>query len=374
MSAADSHDHSHSDQSSSGHSLVQGDGRHAHRHDAGGHGHDPDHDHESGCGHSHHSHSNSGGGGSAAGWSAGNETRTLIALGITFSFMLIEVAGGLLSGSLALLADAAHMLADVLALGLTWAAFRFGRMIADGRRSYGYRRLEVLAAWINGVTVLALSLGIVAEAVWRLIHPEPVEPVSMMSVAVAGFLANLVTFKVLGHHGHDHGHADAHGHDHGQNLNMRGAMLHVLGDLLGSVAAILAAAVIWWSGWTPIDPILSVALSLLIFGNGVGLVRKATHILMEGSPENFSALSLRDRLLAAVPGLTAVHHIHAWSVGSGQPMLTLHAVVDCDAGRDEVLQAIKIIVTRDFGFPHSVVQVEGEGCGDEGEAEGKGGI
>ncbi|HVI50080.1 MAG TPA: cation diffusion facilitator family transporter [Candidatus Sulfotelmatobacter sp.] len=296
-----------------------------------------------------------------------NETRTLIALGITFAFMLIEVAGGLISGSLALLADAAHMLADVLALGLTWGAFRFGRMLADGRRSYGYRRLEVLAAWINGVTVLGLSVGIVAEAVLRLIHPEPVQPVSMMGVAVAGFVANLLTFKILGHHGHGHDHGHEHGHGDAGNLNMHGAILHVLGDLLGSVAAILAAGIIWWTGWTPIDPILSIALSLLIVFSGIGLVRKATHILMEGSPEGFSAQALRDRLMQAIPGLTAVHHVHAWLVGAGQPMLTLHAVVARDADRDQVLHGIKTIVGNDFGFSHSVVQVEGEGCGDEGE-------
>lgn len=330
--------------------MSAADSQHSHDH---AHGHDHCHDD-----HDHHSHDHKGHG-DAGGFSA--ERRTLIALAVTFLFMLIEVAGGLISGSLALLADAAHMLADVLALGLTWAAFRFGRMLADGQRSYGYRRLEVLAAWINGVTVLGLSVGIVVEAVMRLIHPEPVQPGSMMAVAVAGFVANLVTFKVLGHHGHDHG------HDHGKNLNLHGAMLHVLGDLLGSVAAILAAAVIWGTGWTPIDPILSIVLSLLIVASGYRLVQKATHILMEGAPEGFSAKALTERLLSAVPGIEAVHHVHAWSVGSGQPMLTLHAVVSDSADRDAVLSGIKEIAGHEFAMPHSVVQVEGRGCGDEGD-------
>jgi len=352
MSAADSHDHHHDDH------LHPHDDHDAHAH----------HDHHHG-----HQHDHAPGGTSGHGPTKpsllSNEGRTLIALGVTFIFMLIEIGGGLISGSLALLADAAHMLADVLALGLTWGAFRFGKMMADGRRSYGYRRLEVLAAWINGVTVLGLSVGIVVEAVLRLIHPETIDPLPMMGVAVAGFIANLVTFRVL-EHGHDHGSHDHGGHDHGHgghNINMRGAVLHVLGDLLGSVAAIAAAGVIWWTGWTPIDPILSIALSLLIVFSGIRLVRQATHILLEGSPEGFSEEALRQSLLKDVSGLAAVHHIHAWSVGSGQPMLTLHAVANDGTDRDQLLSSIKAIAGRDFGFAHSVVQVEGEGCNDEGE-------
>lgn len=291
------------------------------------------------------------------------EGRTLAALLVTFVFMLVEAGGGLVSGSLALLADAVHMLADVLALGLTWAAFRFGRMLADGRRSYGYRRLEVLAAWVNGVAVLGLSVGIVVEAVLRLIAPEPVLPGPMALVAALGFAANLVSFKVLdGGHDHDRGG----GHD----LNLGGAVLHVLGDLLGSAAALVAAGVIWGTGWLPIDPILSIALSALIAVNGVKLVRRASHILMEGSPEGFSARALREAVLAAVPGVKAVHHIHAWSVGSGQPMLTLHAVAAAGADRDALLYGIKKIAGKEFGLHHSVVQVEGEGCGDEGCGDG----
>ena len=340
MSAADSHDH-HDHQTHSDHG-----------HDDHGHRCTHYHDHDD---HAHEEHA----------VSVSNERRTLIALGVTFLFMLIEAGGGLISGSLTLLADSAHMLADVMALGLTWGAFRFGRMMADGRRSYGYRRLEVLAAWVNGVTVIGLSIGIVVEAVLRLVHPETVQHLPMFLVATAGFIANLVTFKVLeGSHGHDHGHAHGHG---GGNLNLRGAVLHVLGDLLGSVAAMAAAGIIWWCGWMPIDPILSIALAVLIVTSGYRLVRQATHVLLEGSPEGFSPEALRASLLAKVPGLAAVHHIHAWSVGSGQPMLTLHAVVSEEADRDVLLSSVKQIADSQFGFSHSVVQVEGEGCGDEGE-------
>jgi len=292
------------------------------------------------------------------------ETRTLLALAVTFLFMLVEAVGGWWSGSLALLADAAHMLADVLALGLTWAAFRVGRMGADGKRSYGYRRFEVLAALFNGLTVVGLSIGICWEAVLRLAHPEAVQSKTMMVVAVLGLLANIVTFKVLDHgHGHE-------GHDHGHDLNTHGAILHVLGDLLGSVAAIGAALVIMLTGWLPIDPILSMAMALLIVSGGLRLMGKAGHILLEGAPDGFDPEAVAQTLTAEVSGLLAVHHIHAWSVSSGLPMLTLHAVVAPDIDRDAALVAIKALLKSRFHVAHSTVQMEGEGCGDEGGACG----
>lgn len=294
-----------------------------------------------------------------------NERRTLVAFAVTVIFMAVEAGGGWLSGSLALLADAAHMLADALALLMSWAAFRFGRMAADSKRSYGYRRLEVLAALVNGLTILAITVGIVWEAAQRLAHPEAVRGVPMLAVAVVGLIANLVTLKVLGHqHNHAHAEADDGDHDHAENLNLRGASLHVLGDLLGSVAAVVAAGVIMATGWTPVDPILSVAMALMIVINATQLVRSSTHILMEGTPEGFDPEGLRRELLTDVPDLVEVHHIHAWSVTSGRPMLTLHAVTRQDSDRDAVLHAIKRVLADEFGFSHSVVQIEGDGCGE----------
>lgn len=298
---------------------------------------------------------------------AGDERRTLVALFVTFVFMLVEVAGGLISGSLALLADAAHMLADVLALGMAWGAFRLGRLAADPKRSFGYRRFEVLAALANGVTVLGLSAWIVFAAVQRLNSPEAVRGWPMLIVAAIGLAANLLTFRVLGGHRHHHGHDHDHDHDHDhaeRNLNLRGAVLHVLGDLLGSAAAVGAAAVILASGWLPIDPILSIAMALLIVVVGAGLVRSAIHILLEGSPVGFDPQVLRAHLLQDVPGLAEVHHVHAWSVTTGEPMLTLHAVVEPAADRDAVLGGIKRVLAEEFGFSHSVVQLEGDGCDD----------
>jgi cobalt-zinc-cadmium efflux system protein len=310
---------------------------------------------------------------------SGEERRMLMAFGVTLTFMVIEAAGGVLSHSLALIADAGHMLVDAGSLLMAWAAFRLGRMAADVRRSYGYRRLEVLAALANGLTVIALSVWIIYEAALRLETPEAVLGVPMLGVAVLGLAANLVTLRILDHHGHDHraypagaGHGHQHAHDHRResNLNLRGATLHVLGDLLGSVAAILAAIIILATGWTPADPILSVAIALLIVVSGLKVVRSATHILLEGSPEGFDPGRMRQSLLAEVEGLKEVHHLHAWSVTTGQHMLTLHAVVEVSADRDLAMARIKHVLAKDFGFSHSVVQLESDGCGDPGAACG----
>jgi cobalt-zinc-cadmium efflux system protein len=256
-------------------------------------------------------------------------------------------------------------------------------LAADSKRSYGYRRLEVLAALANGVTVVALSVGIVYEAALRLAEPAAVQGWPMAAVAAVGLIANVATFRILdhahGHHGHKHADHQPHGHSHGEdaidktqahanerNLNMRGAVLHVLGDILGSVAAIGAAAVILATGWTPIDPILSVAMALLIAVGGVRLVASAGHILLEGSPAGFDAGKLTARLREEVADLVDIHHLHAWSVTSGRHMLTLHAVVRRGSDRDATLTSIKHVLNDDFGFAHSVVQIEGEDCGDDG--------
>lgn len=283
---------------------------------------------------------------------ADNEGRTLWAFAITFGFMVVEALGGWFAGSLALLADAAHMLTDSLALLLAWAAFRLGRMAADPRRTYGYRRLEVLAAFLNGLFVVGLALWIVWEAVERLGTAPPVMGLPMLVIAVVGLVVNALVLRVL-HAGHSHG-----------NLNMRGAMLHVLGDLVGSAAAVIAALIIIATGWTPIDPLLSMGVALLILINAWRLLSAATHILLEGAPEDFDEAAMRARLLAAVPDLRDVHHIHAWALTSGQPLLTMHATIAADADHDRALAAIKQELTKAFRMDHSVVQIE-RACPDE---------
>lgn len=315
------------------------------------------HDHDGACDHHHphehrekpHRHDHG----------ASDERRTLIAFAVTALFMVVEAVGGWMAGSLALMADAAHMLTDALALLMAWGAFRLGRMQADPRRSYGYRRFEVLAALINGLTVIALGGWIVVEAILRLRSPAPVEGGLMLIVATAGLVLNLVVLRVLGHHGHDHGHG--HGHS---NINIRGASLHVLGDLLGSVAAVGGGIVIMTTGWTAIDPILSMLVAALVLASAIRLVVEAGHILLEGSPKGFDEDSLRGAVLAQVPGVTDIHHVHAWMLTSGAPLLTLHAAVANDVSEQTALPRIKAVL-EGLGYGHSVVQIERDSCPDK---------
>ncbi|WP_291718885.1 cation diffusion facilitator family transporter [Magnetospirillum sp. 64-120] len=200
-----------------------------------------------------------------------NERRVLWALLLTGGFLLAEVIGGILSGSLALLADAGHMVTDAAALGLSFAAFRASRRPATLRHSYGLHRFQVLAAFVNGAALIGIAVWIVIEAISRLSQPVPVLAGPMMAVAATGLMVNIVCFLIL--HGGDQ-----------NNLNMRGAALHVMGDLLGSLAAIAAAAGILWTGWTPIDPILSVVVALMILRGAWRLAGNAFHVLMEGAP------------------------------------------------------------------------------------------
>lgn len=283
---------------------------------------------------------------------AGRERRVLVAFLITAGFMVVEAVGGFLAGSLALLADAAHMLTDSAALLVAWIAFRLGRMPPDNRRSYGYRRLEVLAAMANGLAVVVLAAWIVYEAAQRISEPVTIHGAPMLAIAAVGMAVNLLVLRVL-HAGHTHG-----------DLNMQGAVLHVLGDLLGSVAAVAAALVILWWGWTPIDPILSIGVAGLIIVNAWRLVRSAAHILLEGAPAGFDEAEVRRRLTEAVPGVRDVHHVHAWSLTSGQALLTLHATVSVGADPEAVLARIKDELVDTFGIAHSVVQIERKGCPD----------
>jgi len=245
-------------------------GAHSH-HD---HGHDHGHSHAH-----HHSHSHSN-----------NERRLFLALLLTGGFMVVEALGGILSGSLALLADAGHMLTDTAALGLSWYAFRVSRQPATVSRSYGEHRFQVLAALINGVSLIAVAVWIVIEAVRRLFDPVAVLGGTMLWIALTGLAVNIAAFAVL--HGSDR-----------ENLNMRGAFLHVLGDMLGSVAAIIAAGVILWTGWTPIDPLLSVLVAALILRSAWMLAGRSWHVLMEGTPEGLDVERLRRELTEAVPGV-----------------------------------------------------------------------
>ena len=280
------------------------------------------------------------------------ERRVAIAFAITAVFAAVEVAGGLLAGSLALLADAVHMLVDCLALGLAWAGIRIARRPADSRRSYGYRRVEVLAAWINGVVLCGVVVWVAFEAVSRLFEPVAILPLPMLAVALAGLGANVAAYAVLSRGGR-------------ARLNVRAAMLHVMGDILGSAAVILGAVVIMLTGWAAIDPVLSLLVAALIVPSAVAIVLRSTHILLEGTPEEIDALALGAELKDSIPEVTDVHHVHAWSLTEGHSLLTLHARLRPGAEEGRALGAIKARLAARFGITHSVVQIEDGACPDD---------
>lgn len=266
--------------------------------------------------------------------------------------MLIEVAGGWWTGSLALLADAGHMLTDAAALLLAWVAARLARQPATANRTYGQHRAQVIAAFINAIALFAIVAWILWQAVDRLRSPHPVIGMPMFGIAVAGLIANLAVFYILRE-------------DHGDNLNVAAARLHVLGDLLGSLAAAGAALVIILTGWTPIDPLLSVLVALLVASSAWRLLRESTRILMEHAPESVDVDVVRNTLLSSVPGIRDVHDVHCWSLTSGRTMLTMHVSVQQDAHAGRVLSEAKRVLTERFAVSHSAVQLEHDACPDE---------
>jgi cobalt-zinc-cadmium efflux system protein len=280
-----------------------------------------------------------------------NERRMLLAAVLTGGFMLVEVVGGLISGSLSLLADAGHMLADFAALALAWLAFRFSRWPADRNRSYGFDRLQVLVAFSSGLSMFAIAGFILYEAVHRIAQPVPVLGGTMLAVAAAGLLVNIVVFAVL--HGADR-----------DNLNVRAAGLHVLGDLLGSVGAIIAAGVIIVTGWLPADPLISVLVAFLILRSAWKVVYDSGHILLEGSPAGFSSAEIESDLKASIAQIEDVHHVHAWSITQERPMVTLHARLCDDGNADAAVQAIKSRLRERFGVTHATVEIELFDCAD----------
>jgi cobalt-zinc-cadmium efflux system protein len=266
--------------------------------------------------------------------------------------MIAELAGGAISGSLALLADAGHMLTDFASLALAWYGFRLARRPADWRRTYGYDRFSILIAFANGLALFGIAAWIVVEAWHRLSEPGGILGGVMFWVALAGLAVNLITFRVLQGGNHD-------------NLNMRAAALHVLGDLLGSVAALAAAIVIMATGWTPIDPILSVLVALIILRSAWAVIRDSGHILLEGTPSGIDSREIASDLTSAFPAIADVHHVHAWSITQERPMVTLHVRV-AEACRPERIAAdVKRRLQERFGISHSTVEVEFDGCSDE---------
>jgi cobalt-zinc-cadmium efflux system protein len=303
--------------------------------------------------HQGHSHAHGHGHGQGAGRDSGKlNARSLgWAALLTGGFMVAEAVAGVLSGSLALIADAGHMLADAASLALAWLAIWMSRKPPDQRRTYGSHRFQVLAAYSNGLTLFFIAIAVTWEAVSRLREPTPVLGGPMLVVAILGLAVNVVAFLVL--HGAE-----------SKDLNVKGAILHVVGDMLGSVAAMVAAVVILWTGWTPIDPLLSVLVALIILRSAWFLVRESGHILLEGAPDHLDIDQIRSDLETAIPGVENVHHVHAWSLTQDKPMLTLHArVVDLSDG-EHITHAIRLRLLERYGVDHVTVQIEGARCVD----------
>jgi cobalt-zinc-cadmium efflux system protein len=307
------------------------------------HSHDHAHDHHDHGGDHGHSHSH--------GHTANERSVGLAAL-LTGAFMLAEVAGGLFAGSLALLADAGHMLTDFASLALAWIGFRLTRQPADWRRTYGFDRFAVLVAFVNGIALFAIAAWIVVEAVQRLNAPVAVLGLPMLWIAALGLAVNVLAFFVLRTGDKD-------------NLNIRAAVLHVIGDLLGSVAAVIAALVILGTGWMPIDPLLSIVVALIIVRSAWRVVADSGHILLEGSPPGVDSRTMRDHLRSSLPFVLDVHHVHAWSISQERPMVTLHASIAANTDSAVAVREIKRQLAQHFSITHATVEIEYDACGDE---------
>lgn len=291
------------------------------------HGHDHDHNHH------HHSHST-------------NKKVLLISFILIFTFMIIEVIGGFITNSLALLSDAGHMLSDAAALGLSLFAFKMSEKAANAQKTYGYKRFEILAAFINGITLVAISLYIFWEAYHRFLQPPEVS-IGMMWIAIIGLIVNIVVAWIL-----------LKG-DTSENLNLRSALLHVFGDMLGSFGAIIAGVLIYLFNWNIADPIASVLVAILVLISGWRVTRESFHVLMEGAPKHIDCKKVREALLN-INGVQEIHDLHVWTITSDFLALSCHLVVDQKEDRDAILTHATELLKNQFHLKHTTIQLEGE--------------
>jgi len=298
-----------------------------------------------------HSHDHDGHDHGAQGGGATDKRRVMIAACLTGGFMIAEALGGIFTNSLALLADAGHMLTDTLALSLAWYAFHLAERPATSRMSYGFGRVKTLVAYTNGIAIFVIALWIVYEAWQRFMEPPAVLGAPMLVIATLGLLVNIAGFLIL--QGGDR-----------ESLNMRGAILHVVGDLLGSVAAIAAALIVLATGWNPIDPILSVLVALIILSTAWRLMREAAHLLLQGTPGTLDRDAIASDLKASVAGVSEVHHVHLWSLDGSKHMATLHARLEDGADSHAVVSAIKARLASEHGVGHATVETELGRCAD----------
>ncbi len=281
----------------------------------------------------------------------------MFAFGLTTVTMVVEAGGGWISGSLALLADAGHMLVDSAALLFAWLGAWFARRPADSLRSFGYARLEVLVGYTNSLTQILLVAWIAWEAATRFLQPAPILSGMMFFVAVAGLLVNLFVLRVLGGHDHD-------------DLNTAAARLHVLGDTFGSLGAVAAALVVRYLDWLWADPLISILVSLLILNSAIRLLRRSAHILLEGVPHGLDGDQVRQKITSEINGVRDIHHVHLWQLGGGQRMATLHARLDDDWPPEQAVNDIQQLLKERFSIVHATVQID-PGDADQGTCNGQ---
>jgi cobalt-zinc-cadmium efflux system protein len=272
--------------------------------------------------------------------------------------LVVEAVASFLTGSLALLSDAAHMATDAAALGVALLAVQLGTRKADARRSYGYRRLEILAAALNAGALFVVGAYILWEAIGRLRNPEPIATTGMLAVAAIGLVVNAIAMFVL-HGGRDH------------SLNLKGAYLEVWADFIGSIGVLIGALLIRWTGALWIDPVIAVLIALWVLPRGWTLFKSALHVLLEGTPEGIDYRAVSASMLA-VPGVCAIHDLHIWSLTSGMPLLTAHVEIDKLAEWNSTLTALKLMLAQDHRIEHVTIQIEldGQSCGDAHCADG----
>ncbi|MGE6299074.1 cation diffusion facilitator family transporter [Guptibacillus hwajinpoensis] len=276
-----------------------------------------------------------------------NKKALLISFILIATFMILEVVGGIITNSLALLSDAGHMLSDTVALCMSLLAFKLGEKKSDTEKTYGYKRFEILAAFLNGIALIAISFYILWESINRFIDPPDVASTGMLVIAAIGLIVNILVAWILMKG------------DTSENLNLRSAFLHVLGDLLGSIGAIIAALLIMFIGWNYADPIASAIVAILVLISGIRVTKDSFHVLMEGTPSNIDLQKVK-KALVEIDGVHSIHDLHIWNITSDFPSFTCHLVVNEGVNRDQMLKIAGQKLHDQFELTHTTIQIECE--------------
>ena len=291
------------------------------------------------------------------------QKRFILSIILTSLILAAEVVGGLWSGSLALLSDAAHVFSDIFALALSYFALRLAARPPDDRHSFGWHRAEVIAALVNGASLLVIAIGIWVEAVKRWQAPLEIKGTEMLVIAIIGLVVNIIVAVILG--GHDHTHDHPHDAHEKRNLNVHSAYLHVLGDLVSSIGVIAAAVIIQLTGARWIDPLISMVIGIIILVSAYRLLRSSLHILIEGVPEGLTIQQL-NKVITNIEEVETVHDLHVWSLGSNQVSLSAHVVLSPENFRQQqpVLEKIRNLLAAEYGIRHTTLQFEETRCED----------